>query len=124
VQEQDEFMTDHAVVSVDVNGRITLWSVGAEALFGLSQAAAVGQTLDLIVPRHLRQRHWTGFHRAMQSPQVKDLAADIPVASADGQVRTYPGRLRDGLGEAIGAVAIFTPHGSTGITPFESKDEP
>jgi|SRR5215469_9859253 len=120
-------MTDHAVVMVDINGRITLWSLGAEALFGHRQAAAVGQTLDLIIPGHLRERHWAGFHRAMQSPQVKDLAVDLPVTCADGQARTYPGRfltLFDGLGEAVGAMAIFAPDGSTGIRPFEPEDEP
>jgi hypothetical protein len=45
------------------------------------------------------------------------------VVCADGQMRTYPGRLlvlSDGLGEAIGALGIFTPHGTTGISPFES----
>jgi PAS domain S-box-containing protein len=120
-------MTDHAIVMVDVNGRITFWSPGAEALLGYSRAAAVGQSLDLIVPRHLRQRHWAGFRRAMQAPQVKDLAADIPVVCADGQTRTYPGRLlvlSDGLGVAIGALGIFTPDGTTGISPFESGSDP
>jgi PAS domain S-box-containing protein len=120
-------MTDHAVVIVDVNGQITHWSPGAEALFGHGEAAALGQSLDLIIPRHLRQRHWTGFRRAMQAPQVRDLAADIPVACADGQVKTCPGRLlvlSDGLGQAIGAIGIFTPHGSTGIRPFASAEEP
>jgi len=125
--EQYEVMNDHAVVMVDVNGRIIFWSPGAEALFGYGRAVAVGQSLDLIVPRHLRQRHWTGFHRAMQSPHLRDLAADIPVACADGQVRVYPGRLlvlSDGLGEGIGAVGIFTPDGSTGIKPFGSGEDP
>jgi len=127
VPEQDELMNDHAVVIVDVNGRITYWSPGAEALFGHSHAAALGQSLDLIIPRHLRERHWTGFRRAMKAPQVKDLTADIPVACADGQVKTYAGRLlvlMDGQGEVVGAVGIFSPHGSTGIRPFASAEDP
>src|ERR1700689_5434045 len=41
-------VTDHAIVVADVNGTITWWSPSAEALFGHSAAAALGQRLDLI----------------------------------------------------------------------------
>jgi PAS domain S-box-containing protein len=114
-------MTDHAVVVADGDGRITWWSPGAEALFGHTAAAAIGQTLDLIVPEALRGRHWAGFQRAMQAPQVKDLAADIPVLCADGQVKDFAGRLlvlSDGLGLALGAIGIFAAEGTTGFKPF------
>jgi PAS domain S-box-containing protein len=114
-------MTAHAIVVVDTVGRITRWSPGAEALFGHSAADAVGQSLDLIVPGALRARHWAGFKRAMRAPQVKDLAADIPVLCADGQVKQFAGRLlivSDGLGVALGAIGIFAAEGTTGIKPF------
>ncbi len=114
-------VADHAIVATDTDGHITWWSPGAEALFGHSAADALGQSLDLIVPRALRTRHWAGFRRAMQAPQVKDLAADIPVLCADGQVKQFAGRLlilSDGLGVALGAVGIFAAAGTTGIKPF------
>ena len=114
-------VTDHAIVVADAAGTITWWSPGAELLFGHSATAAVGQSLDLIVPQGLRARHWTGFRRAMQAPQVKDLAADLPVLCADGQVKEFAGRLlvlSDGLGAALGAMAIFAASGTTGLTPF------
>ncbi len=117
-------MTDHAIVVVDTDGHITYWSPGAEALFGHRAADALGQSLDLIVPSALRARHWAGFRRAMRAPQVKDLAADIPVLcadGADGQVQQFAGRLlvlSDGLGVALGAVGIFAADGTTGIKPF------
>jgi PAS domain S-box-containing protein len=114
-------MPEHAIVVADADGTITWWSPGAEVLFGHSAAAAVGQSLDLIVPDALRGRHWAGFRRAMQAPRVKDLAADIPVLCADGQVKEFAGRLlvlSDGLGAALGAMAIFAADGTTGIKPF------
>jgi PAS domain S-box-containing protein len=114
-------VTDHAIIVAGADGIITWWSPGAEALFGHSVAAAVGHSLDLIVPDALRARHWAGFQRAMQAPQVKDLAADIPVLCADGQVKEFAGRLlvlSDGLGAALGAMGIFTAPGTTGIKPF------
>jgi PAS domain S-box-containing protein len=115
-------MTGHAVVIADASGRITQWSAGAEALFGHSQASALGQSLDLIVPGAFRDRHWAGFRRAMLAPEVKDLAADMPVLCADGQVRSLAGRLlvlSDGLGMAIGAMGIFAAEGTTGFRPFD-----
>lgn len=115
-------VTDHAIVVADADGTITWWSPGAEVLFGHSAAAALGQSLDLIVPEALRARHWAGFKRAMRAPQVKDLAADIPVLCADGQVKELAGRLlvlSDGLGAALGAMGIFAAHGTTGLSPFK-----
>jgi PAS domain S-box-containing protein len=117
-------VTDHAIVVADVNGIIAWWSPGAEVLFGHSAAAAVGQSLDLIVPEALRARHWAGFSRAMQAPAVKDLAADIPVLCADGQVKEFAGRLlvlSDGLGVALGAMGIFASDGTTAIKPFSGR---
>jgi PAS domain S-box-containing protein len=114
-------VTSHAIVVADADGIITWWSPGAELLFGHNASAAVGQKLDLIVPEVLRPRHWAGFQRAMQAPKVKDLAADIPVLCADGQVKEFAGRLlvvSDGLGAALGAIAIFAAAGTTGFKPF------
>jgi hypothetical protein len=90
-------------------------------LFGHDAVAAVGLKLDLIAPDILQVRHWTGFQRAMHAPQSKDLAADIPVVCADGQVKEFAGRLpvvSDGLGTAVGAIAIFAAAGTTGFKPF------
>jgi PAS domain S-box-containing protein len=118
---EDGVVTAHAIVVVDTDGHITWWSPGAEALFGHSAADALGQSLDLIVPGALRERHWAGFRRAMQTPEVKNLAADIPVLCADGRVQQFAGRLlvlSDGLGVALGAVGIFASEGTTGIKPF------
>lgn len=111
----------HAIITADTDGSITHWNDGAERLFGHRAAHAVGQRLDLVVPEHLREAHWAGFRRAMEQPAVKDMAADLPVLCADGEVRTYAGRLLvlcDGLGTALGAMAIYASEGSTGVTPF------
>ncbi len=57
----------------------------------------------------------------MQAPVVRDLAADLPVVCADGETRIFAGRLlviSDGLGVALGAMAIYTDDGTTGVRPF------
>lgn len=114
-------MATRAVIETDVEGLIRRWDAGAESLFGHRAGDALGRPVDLIVPEPLRAAHWAGFRRAMREPVVKDLVADIPVLCADGAIRTLAGRLlvlSDGLGSAIGALAIFTDGGSTGNRPF------
>lgn len=111
----------HAVIRTDVSGRITHWDAGAQELLGHPADAVVGQPVDVIIPEHLREAHWAGFRRAMDHPEIKDMAADLPVLCADGAVREFAGRLlalSDGLGAALGAVAIFTDDGTTGMRPF------
>ncbi len=42
------------------------WNRGAEEIFGHSKDEAVGQSLDLIIPQGLRERHWQGFSEVMR----------------------------------------------------------
>ncbi|MQA89345.1 MAG: PAS domain S-box protein [Gemmatimonas sp.] len=114
----------HAVIVVNTDGVITSWTEGAAQMFGHDSASAVGRPVDLIVPEHLREAHWAGFHRAMADPQIKDMTADLPVLCADGRIREFPGRLlvlSDGLGTAIGAIAIYRADGTTGVRPFSTE---
>jgi PAS domain S-box-containing protein len=59
--------TPDAVVFADREGVIRLWNAGAQATFGYSAEEAIGQTLDLIVPEKLRERHWKGYRHAMET---------------------------------------------------------
>ncbi len=56
-----------AIIAADAQGLIRFWNPGAERIFGFSVAEAVGQSLDLIIPERLRERHWQGYHQVMQS---------------------------------------------------------
>jgi PAS domain S-box-containing protein len=60
-----------AVIVADHAGRITLWNRGAEVLFGQPAAEAMGQSLDLIIPEELRERHWAGYHRAISAGHTR-----------------------------------------------------
>ena len=55
------------IVYGDAQGIIRFWNVGASRIFGFSEAEAVGQSLDLIIPERLRARHWEGFERTMRT---------------------------------------------------------
>jgi PAS domain S-box-containing protein len=56
-----------AIIFADAQGVIRVWNAAATRLFGFAAAEAIGQSLDLIIPDHLRQSHWAGFHRAVAS---------------------------------------------------------
>ena len=54
-----------AVVVCDAGGKIVLWNPAAQRMFGYTSAEALGQSLDLIIPERLRQRHWEGYDKTM-----------------------------------------------------------
>ena len=60
-----------AILVSDREGIILFWNSGAEQLFGHTATEAVGQSLDLIIPENLRQRHWDGYRRVMASGETK-----------------------------------------------------
>lgn len=60
-----------AVIVTDLQGSIRIWNAAAAGLFGYSSDEALGQSLNIIVPEHLREAHWKGFTEAMKSGRTK-----------------------------------------------------
>ena len=60
-----------AMIYADRAGKVARWNRAAAALFGYSSEEALGQSLDLIIPEHLRAAHWRGFEAAMTSGVMK-----------------------------------------------------
>ncbi len=60
-----------AVIFADRSGTIRRWSRAAAALFGFAAVEALGQSLDLVIPVHLRAAHWRGFDAAMKDGALK-----------------------------------------------------
>lgn len=60
-----------AIVVSDARGAITLWNPAAQRMFGHTQAEALGQSLDLIIPERQRQRHWEGYEKTMATGQTR-----------------------------------------------------
>jgi len=54
-------------LKVDTDGRILAWSRDAEALLGWAESEAVGQSVEIIIPPQLRERHRAGFRRFTQT---------------------------------------------------------
>jgi PAS domain S-box-containing protein len=60
-----------AILISDREGIISFWNSGAEQMFGHTATEAVGQSLDLIIPENIRNRHWEGYRRVMASGETK-----------------------------------------------------
>ncbi len=75
-----------AVILADREGIIRFWNAGAERLFGDPADEAVGRSLDIIIPEPLRQRHWEGYFRVMETGATRYGAEPLAV----------PGIRRDG----------------------------
>ena len=60
-----------AVICINHSGAIIRWNPACTALFGFSAEEALGQSVDLIIPEHLRAAHWSGFDAAMATGATK-----------------------------------------------------
>jgi PAS domain S-box-containing protein len=103
--------TTDALVYADRDGNIVRWNQAAFSLFGYSAAEALGQSLDLIIPEHLRAAHWTGFDSAMASGSTR-LAGrpSVTRAAHKSQKKLYVEMtfavVKDQAGLVVGSVAI------------------
>jgi PAS domain S-box-containing protein len=76
-----------AVIAADSDNIIRFWNPGAERIFGHAAADAIGQSLDLIIPERLRQRHRDGFRHTMATGQSR---------YGEGEMLSVPALRRDG----------------------------
>ena len=60
-----------AIIYANRLGVIIRWNRASAALFGFSAEDALGQSLDLIIPEHLRTSHWRGFEAAIAKATMK-----------------------------------------------------
>jgi PAS domain S-box-containing protein len=104
--------TGDAVILADRGGVIRLWNRGAERLFGFTAEEALGQTLDIIVPEKQRERHWTGYDRALETGETKygDSLLAVPALRKDGSrvsIEFTIVLVRDDDGKILGPAAIM-----------------
>ena len=102
-----------AIVYADNDGIIRFWNAGAARIFGFAAAEAIGQSLDIIIPANLRQRHWDGYNATMQTGRTRYGAGDllaVPALRKDGtrisvEFTIIP--FHDGAGRMVGIAAIM-----------------
>jgi PAS domain S-box-containing protein len=102
-----------AIVYADAGGVIRHWNRGAERIFGFTAQEALGQSLDIIIPERLRERHWSGFENTMKTGQSRygdgDLLS-VPATRKDGariSVEFTIVPFRGETGQMIGIAAVM-----------------
>ncbi len=102
-----------AIVAADREGNIFFWNPGASRIFGHTSVDVLGQSLDIIIPDRLRQRHWDGYRRVMTSGESRYGEGDVlavPAITKDGgqiSVEFTIIFLRTKTGEVVGLAAIM-----------------
>jgi PAS domain S-box-containing protein len=76
-----------ALMYADADGTIRVWNRGAVRIFGFVESEAIGQSLDIIIPANLRERHWQGYREAMRTGLTR---------YGDGQLLSVPAVRKDG----------------------------
>jgi PAS domain S-box-containing protein len=99
-----------AMVFTDTRGIIHVWNSAAERIFGFSESAALGESLDIIIPERFREAHWQGFRRAIVERATKYQGQVLSTKSvgSDG-TRIYVelsfAIILDAKGEVLGVLA-------------------
>jgi PAS domain S-box-containing protein len=99
-----------AIVYADSEGVIRAWNHGATRVFGFTEAEALGHSLDIIVPEHLRDRHWHGYDATMRTGQSRYGDGQTPAVRKDGariSVEFTIVPFTDDAGKMIGIAAVM-----------------
>jgi PAS domain S-box-containing protein len=102
-----------ALVYADADGTIRLWNRGAIRIFGFAEAEAIGQSLDIIIPASLRERHWQGYRETIRTGLTRygdGQTLSVPAVRQDGtrisiEFTIVP--FTDAAGQMIGIAAIM-----------------
>ena len=100
-----------AVIYANRQGVIERWNAAAVAMFGYSATEAVGQSLDMIIPEHLRKAHWRGFDAAMANGKTRlggrpTLTRGLHKSGQRLYVEMSFGLVVDAADQALGSVAV------------------
>ena len=101
-----------AVVVADSGGHIVGWNAAATRIFGFSDAEALGQSLDLIIPERLRHRHNVGFDHSMETGTTRygSQLLKVPASHKDGRTLSIAftvAMLFDGEHRVTGVAAVI-----------------
>ena len=89
-----------------------LWNSAATRIFGYTEAEALGNTLDLIVPERQRQRHNEGYSKSMATGTTRygTSLLKVPAKHKNGDALSIAftvGMLFDENHKATGVVAVI-----------------
>ena len=102
-----------AVVYSDADGIVQYWNGGAVRIFGFEPDEAIGQSLDIIIPARLRERHWQGYRHVMEtgrSSHEPDELLSVPALTKSGEtisVQFTVAAVQKDAGGIAGIIAVL-----------------
>ncbi len=100
-------MSDDAIFTCDVAGRVTTWSTTAERLFGLSTPAVIDGPLDVLFPSHLSDEVQSVIAIVLAGDRIRRFETEI--VRPDGMplpVSLSLSPVHDDDGSPVGSVVI------------------
>lgn len=104
--------TQEAIIFADRDGLIQLWNAGAETIFGYTAAEVIGQSLNVIIPERLQDRHEKGYRHVMATgkTQYSQKLLAVPAMRKDGariSIEFTVVLVREPMGDILGVAAII-----------------
>jgi PAS domain S-box-containing protein len=79
-----------SIISGDVSGNIRSWNRAATALFGYTAAEAIGQPIELIIPKRFHKSHKEGLHRVSSGGPSHVIGKTVEVAAVRKNGSEFP----------------------------------
>jgi PAS domain S-box-containing protein len=79
-----------AIVSANFRGEIIYFNVAAETMFGYSRSEALGESLTLLMPERLRERHRRGLERFVRKREARVIGTTTELAGRTKEGREFP----------------------------------
>jgi PAS domain S-box-containing protein len=80
-----------AIVCMDINGGITLWTPQAEKIFGWNETDIIGKQMsDVIIPHNYRKAHEMGLSNYLQTGSGNVLNKTIEITALNKSGREFP----------------------------------
>lgn len=103
--------TTDALIYAGTDGMIARWNGAATRLFGFEAGEAIGQSVDIIIPEHLRAAHWSGFDKALASGSTRlagkpTLTRAVHKSGSKLYVEMTFALVKDDAGQVVGSVAV------------------
>lgn len=79
-----------AIISADKNGIIESWNPAAVKIFGYSEREAIGQNLDLIIPKKYHKRHHDGMTRVLSGGKKRAIGHIVEMEGQKKDKTIFP----------------------------------
>lgn len=90
-----------AIISADKNGIIESWNPAASKIFGYTEEEALGQNLDIIIPKKYHKHHHAGMERVLYGGEKKAIGQIVEMEGQRKDQSIFPVSLALSMWEGI-----------------------